>query len=150
MCIGDYLPVQPHNTDRNSYCESCLTAAQELEKGINDAPAASRQAVIEKLLSRRLCEKLEDVSKSACMHLLDSNRDKFRTYLLKEVPKNLDIMLCYEVSHACIGVKRQAFQDSKPTFTDAEIAALLRDNKENVRVAHPTHEALPEQRRNEL
>ncbi|MEQ2242236.1 hypothetical protein ILYODFUR_033597 [Ilyodon furcidens] len=158
ICVGHYLPVQPNNIDRYSYCESCLTAAREIEKGIKEAPAGSRQKVIEKLLSWRLCEKIltsndehvpKDKMKSACLHLLDSHRTQFRAALVKEELKNLEMVLCYELSYACIGVKRQTFQDSKATYTNIEIDALVRD-KENVRIAKPIHAASPEQRRNEL
>ncbi|XP_014910959.1 uncharacterized protein LOC106961626 isoform X2 [Poecilia latipinna] len=159
MCMGCSLPVQSHATDRYSYCESCLTAAREIEKGIKEAPAGSRHTAIDKLLSWRLCEKLltsnhehvsKDAMKSACIHLLDSHRTQFRAALVKKETKNLDIVLCYELSHACIGVKRQTFQDSKATLTDDEIAGMLRDNPENVRISQPIYEASPEQRRNEL
>ncbi|XP_014910960.1 uncharacterized protein LOC106961626 isoform X3 [Poecilia latipinna] len=131
----------------------------EIEKGIKEAPAGSRHTAIDKLLSWRLCEKLltsnhehvsKDAMKSACIHLLDSHRTQFRAALVKKETKNLDIVLCYELSHACIGVKRQTFQDSKATLTDDEIAGMLRDNPENVRISQPIYEASPEQRRNEL
>ncbi|KAM4534654.1 uncharacterized protein V3H82_024561 [Fundulus diaphanus] len=158
-CMGYYFPVQPHDTDSYTYCESCLTAAREIEKGIKEAPAGSRQTVIEKLLSWRLCEKIltsnhehvaKDKMKSACMHLLDSHHNQFRAALMKKELKNLDMVMCYELSHACIGVKRKTIQDSKATFTDTEIDALLRDNKENVRIAQPVRPTSSEQRRNEL
>ena len=40
----------------------------------------------------------------------DSNYDQFHAALVDKEPKNLDIVLCYEQSTACVGVKRQSFE----------------------------------------
>lgn len=39
---------------------------------------------------------------------LEINYDKFRTEILSGDSKHLDIRLCYELSLACVGVKRQS------------------------------------------
>ncbi|KAM4531543.1 uncharacterized protein PAE49_023708 [Odontesthes bonariensis] len=146
MCICHLLPVKPVDTDRYSYCESCLTAAREMDKAMKEVPAGRRHTVLEKLLRGQLCDKLltynhphvpKEKMKSSCKHLFDSHHDQFLAALVNEEPKNLEIALCYEQSHACVGVRRQAFEDSKATFTETDIDALLRDNKENVRIAQP-------------
>ncbi|KAM9346725.1 uncharacterized protein ABDE67_013366 [Symphorus nematophorus] len=158
MCF--LLPVQPDDMERYAYCESCLTAAREIEKAMKEAPAESRQTVVESLISGGVCEKLlyhkhdhvsQDKITSSCMHLLESHYDHFHIALLNKEPKHLDIILCYELSTACVGVKRQSFEDSKKsTFTDSDIEALLQNNKENVRIAQPTHPGSPGHSRDEL
>lgn len=40
----------------------------------------------------------------------ESHYDKFRVALANKEPKYLDIVLCYEQSRACVGVKRQSFE----------------------------------------
>lgn len=45
-------------------------------------------------------------------HIPDSHRDQFRTALMKNEATHLNIRLCYEASHACVGVKRKTFQVS--------------------------------------
>ncbi|TNN85501.1 hypothetical protein EYF80_004134 [Liparis tanakae] len=145
MCMY-LLPVKPKDVDRYAYCESCLTAAQEIEKAMKEAPAESRQTIVENLISGGVCEKLlsykhDHVSmaqiKSSCMHLLESHYNQFHEALVNKEPKHLDIVLCYEQSMACVGVKRQSFGSSKTTEIDIE--ALLLDNKEHLRIAQPVH-----------
>ncbi|XP_073351096.1 uncharacterized protein [Pagrus major] len=148
-CVTCVIPYKADDMERYAYCESCLTAAREIEKAMKEAPAESRQTVVKSLISGGVCEKMlsykhDHVSKdkmtSSCMHLLESNHDQFNLALVNKEPKHLDIVLCYEQSTACVGVKRQPFEDSrKSTFTESHIEALLRDNKENVRIARPTH-----------
>ncbi|KAM6905284.1 uncharacterized protein FYW49_015286 [Xenentodon cancila] len=157
LCLYYLLPVEAEHIDRYSRCESCLAAAQELEEAIKDTPPDSRQSVIEKLLSGQLCENLsynehvsKDKMKSTCRRLLNSHKEKFHVALVNEKQKNLSIVLCYEQSHACVGVKRQHFQDSKAIFTETDIDALLRDNQENVRVARPLHAGSPAHKRDEM
>ncbi|XP_076739704.1 uncharacterized protein LOC143418513 [Maylandia zebra] len=145
------LPVQPEEIDHYTYCETCLTVAQELEKSIKEAPVKSRNTVVKRLISGALCEKplphshhvSKDKLTSACRHLLESHRGQFYEALVNKEPKNLDIALCYEHSNSCVGVKRQTFEDSKGAFTESDIDALLRDNKENVRIAQPIHSGSP-------
>ncbi|CAB1422109.1 unnamed protein product [Pleuronectes platessa] len=153
------LPVQPDDTDRYSYCESCLTAAQEIEKAMKQTSAESRGTVVENLISGGVCEKLmsnkhdhhtNDKLLSSCSHLLDSNYDRFHAALVDKEPKHLDIVLCYEQSTACVGVKRQSFEDSKTPFEEGHIAALLQENKEKVRFAQPVHSGSPTGSRDEL
>ncbi|GLD69103.1 uncharacterized protein AKAME5_002041800 [Lates japonicus] len=113
---------------------------------MKEAPAESRQTVVENLISGGVCQKLlsykhdhitKDKLTSSCNHLLDSYYAQFHAALVNKEPKNLEIVLCYEQSPACIGVKRQSFEVSKTSFTDNDIDALLQDNKENVRIAQP-------------
>ncbi|KAM9394259.1 uncharacterized protein KZ484_005330 [Pholidichthys leucotaenia] len=146
MC--NLLLVQLKDGNRYTYCETCLKAAQGLERAIKEAPAASRKAVVEKLLSGELCEKLvshnhDQISKdklaSSCAFLLEANYKEFHAALLDKEPENLNVLLCYEQSNACVGVKLQTFEDSKGTFTAADIDALLHENKEKVRIARPVH-----------
>lgn len=40
----------------------------------------------------------------------DSHHDKFQAALMNKEPKNLDIVMCYEQSTACVGVKRMSFK----------------------------------------
>ncbi|KAG7504943.1 hypothetical protein JOB18_019899 [Solea senegalensis] len=40
----------------------------------------------------------------------DSHYAQFREALVNKEPKNLGIVLCYEESKACVGVKRQSFE----------------------------------------
>ncbi|KAE8283189.1 hypothetical protein D5F01_LYC18590 [Larimichthys crocea] len=160
LCMCSLLPppVQSDDTKRYIYCESCLTAAQEIEKAMKETPAESRERVVESLIRGGVCEKLlsnrhvsQEKMASSCMHLLESHYDKFRVALANKEPKYLDIVLCYEQSRACVGVKRQSFEDSKKnTFTESDIEALLRDNKENVRIAQPIHSGSPVHPRDEL
>ncbi|KAG7242911.1 hypothetical protein INR49_018166 [Caranx melampygus] len=157
MCF--LLPVQPEDVNRYIYCESCLTVAQEIEKALTEVPAESRGKAVKSLISGRACEKLlyykhdhisNDKLMSSCTHLFDSHHDQFHEALVNKEPKNLDIVLCYEQSTACVGVKRMSFKDSKTTFTESDIDALLRDNKENVRIAKPTYSGSPAHSRDEL
>ncbi|KAM6966104.1 uncharacterized protein LKV04_018602 [Tautogolabrus adspersus] len=157
MCF--VLPVQPKDTDRNAYCESCLSAAQEIERAIKETPAERRQTAVEELLHGAVCKKLNSiqhahVSKdklvSSCMKLIDSNYDQFYEALLTKEPKNLSVVLCYEQSTACVGVKRKSFEDSKTNFSDSDIEALLQANKDNVRVSQPIHSGSPVDSRDEL
>ncbi|XP_036944483.1 uncharacterized protein LOC119013738 isoform X3 [Acanthopagrus latus] len=151
--ILTYCVFNADDMERYAYCESCLTAAREIEKAMKEAPADSRQTVVKSLLSGGVCEKTlsykhDHVSKdkmtSSCMHLFESNHDQFNLALVNREPKHLDMVLCYEKSTACVGVKRQSFEDSKKsTFTESDIEALLRENKENVRIARPTHSGSP-------
>ncbi|KAM6913903.1 uncharacterized protein PEZ65_014408 [Lycodopsis pacificus] len=153
------VTARPDNVDRYAYCESCLTTAQEIEKAMKEAPAESRQTVVENLISGGVCEKLlsykhDDVSMdkmtSSCVHLLESHYDQFHEALVNEGPKHLDIVLCYEQSMACVGLKRQSFESSKTTFTESDIEALLRDNKAHVRIAQPVHSGSPVHSKDEL
>ncbi|XP_078017607.1 uncharacterized protein LOC144458627 [Epinephelus lanceolatus] len=159
MCMCYLLPVQPEDIDRYAYCESCLTAAREIEKALKEAPAESRQTVLEKLIIGGVCEKLlsykhshvsKDKMTSSCMHLLETHHDQFHVALANKEPKHLDIVMCYEQSTACVGVKRQSFQDSKMTFTGDVVEALLRDNKEHVRIAQPVPSGSPARSKDEL
>ncbi|KAF3700188.1 Centriolar coiled-coil protein of 110 kDa Centrosomal protein of 110 kDa [Channa argus] len=120
----------------------------EIEKAMKEVPSDSRQKVVENLISGGVCKKLlsyqqdhvsMDKMRSSCMHLLDSHHEQFREALVNREPKHLEIVMCYEQSTACVGVKRQSFKDSKTTFTKSVIDALLRDNKGNVRIAQPIH-----------
>ncbi|KAF1379490.1 hypothetical protein PFLUV_G00176590 [Perca fluviatilis] len=159
MCMCYLLPVQPEDMDRYAYCESCLTTAQEIEKAMKEAPDESRQTVVENLITGGVCEKLlsykhdhdsKDKTTSSCMHLLESHYDQLHVALVNKEPKHLDIVLCYEQSRACIGVKRQSSESSKTPFTESDIEALLRDNKEHVRIAQPVHSGSPVHSKDEL
>ncbi|KAM7386876.1 hypothetical protein PAMA_009484 [Pampus argenteus] len=75
--------MMSEDIDRNTYCESCITAAREIEKAMKEAPAESRQTVVENLISGGVCEKLlfhkhdhfsKDEMTSSCMHLLGKIR----------------------------------------------------------------------------
>ncbi|CAK6964734.1 hypothetical protein PFLUV_G00176590 [Scomber scombrus] len=159
MCMFYLLPVQPEDIDRYAYCESCLTVAQEIEEALKETPAESRQAVIEHLISGGVCDKLlsykhgqssKDKMTSYCIHLLDSHYDNFHAALVNKEPKHFGVVLCYEQSTACVGVKRQSFEGSKTTFTESDIDALLWKNKENVRIAKPIHSGSPVHSKDEL
>lgn len=95
--------------------------------------------VCEKLLTKQVPE---DKMKSSCLDLLGqsikqqdwslfmsyysnnlhlyvdpgSHYDQFSSALLTKEPKRLDIVLCYEQSTACVGVKRLSFQVSLDTL----------------------------------
>ncbi|KAM9843382.1 uncharacterized protein ACBR49_012598 isoform 2-T2 [Aulostomus maculatus] len=141
-----FLPVLTEDVDRHIYCESCLATAKEVEEALKDAPAGGRHTLVETLLSGDVCEKLpsgkhfsKDKIASACLHLLESHHNQFHAALVAKNPKHLDIVLCYEQSRACVGVKRQSFEDSKLPFTERDIDALLHDNKERLRISQPVH-----------
>lgn len=151
--------MQLKETDRNAYCESCLTAADEIEKALKEAPAESRLTVLEGLLHGGVCQKLQSfqharVSKdkliSSCMQLMDSNYEQFYEALATKEPNNLKIILCYEQSKTCVGVKRKSFEDSKKTFSDSDIEALLQSNKVNVRIVQPIHSGSQDHLKDEL
>ncbi|KAJ4931698.1 hypothetical protein JOQ06_010138 [Pogonophryne albipinna] len=160
MFICNLLPVKPKDLDRYAYCESCLTTAQEIDNAIKGAPAENRQTVVENLLNGGVCEKLQTLKHdlvsqenmiSSCKHLLESHYDQFHVALMnKEPTARLDIVLCYEQSKACIGVKRQSFESSKTTSFESDIEALLLDNKEHVRIAQPVHSGSPMHSSDEL
>lgn len=40
----------------------------------------------------------------------ESHYDQFHAALVNKEPKHLDILLCYEQSTACVGVKRTSFE----------------------------------------
>ncbi|AWP18920.1 Hypothetical protein SMAX5B_020886 [Scophthalmus maximus] len=131
----------------------------EIEKAMKKAPAERKQTVVENLIRGGVCKNLlshkhdhntNDKLMSSCRHLLDSNYEQFHAALVNKEPKNLDIVLCYEQSTACVGVKRQSFEDSKATFTESDIDALLQDNKESVRIAQPIRSGSPMHSRDEL
>ncbi|CAJ1075006.1 hypothetical protein PFLUV_G00176590 [Xyrichtys novacula] len=145
--------------DRYVDCESCLTAAQEIEKSLKGAPAESRQTIVKGLLHGDVCKKLHSfqhahISKDkliiSCMKLMDSNYDQFYEALVAKEPNNLGIVLCYEQSRACVGVKRQSFEDVKQSFSADDIEALIQANKEKVRISQPVHSGSRESPRDEL
>ncbi|KAF6732476.1 Centriolar coiled-coil protein of 110 kDa [Oryzias melastigma] len=79
ICMLYFIPTQAEKKDRHMYCESCLKAAQVIEKVLKETPSESRQRVAEKLLAGQLCNELlsynqDHVSKdkmlSACRDLL--------------------------------------------------------------------------------
>ncbi|KAF7654114.1 hypothetical protein LDENG_00073850 [Lucifuga dentata] len=152
------LAAQPKDVDRYAYCESCLTTANEIEKAMKEAPAESRQKVIESLISGGVCERLLFYKnnhlykhmKSSCIHLLDNHSDQFYAALVNKEPKHLDIILCYEQSAACVGVKRKSFENSKSPFKNSDIDALLQDNKEKVRLTQPVRSGSPFPSKDEL
>lgn len=45
-----------------------------------------------------------------CIPCTESHYDQFNTALMNKEPKHLDIVLCYEQSRACVGVKRTSFE----------------------------------------
>ncbi|XP_078807738.1 uncharacterized protein LOC144994301 [Oryzias latipes] len=146
ICMFYFIPTQAQKKDHHMNCESCLKAAQVMEKVIKETPTESRQRVVEKLLGGQLCHHLlsynqehatKDKVLSACTELLDSHRDQFLAALAREEPKNLSIVMCYEQSHACVGVKQKSQEDSKVDFAESDIEALLQTHKENVRIAQP-------------
>ncbi|RVE69514.1 hypothetical protein OJAV_G00078670 [Oryzias javanicus] len=148
ICMLYFVPTQAEKKDRHMYCESCLKAAQVMEKIIKETPSESRQRVAEKLLAGELCSELlsynqDHVSKDkmlyACRELLDSHRDQFHAAVAHEEPKNLPVVMCFEQSHACVGVKQKSQEDSKVDFAESEIEALLHKHKKNVRIAHPVN-----------
>ncbi|KAG7504940.1 hypothetical protein JOB18_019899 [Solea senegalensis] len=119
VCTCFLLPVQPKETDRQTYCESCLTMAQEIEKVLKQAPDENRQTAVKNLISGGVCKKVSSFKNdhktnnklvSSCIQLLDSHYAQFREALVNKEPKNLGIVLCYEESKACVGVKRQSFE----------------------------------------
>ncbi|XP_078140697.1 uncharacterized protein LOC144539473 [Centroberyx gerrardi] len=159
MCTFQLLAAQPQGVDRYTYCESCLTTAQEIERVMKEAPAEGRQRAVESLISgdvceRRLFHKHGDLSKdkmaSSCKHLLDDHYDQFHAALVNKEPEHLDIVLCYEQSTACVGVKRHSFENSKTTFKDSDIDTLLRHNEASVRIAQPIRTSSPVPPKDEL
>ncbi|KAA8585091.1 hypothetical protein FQN60_003785 [Etheostoma spectabile] len=136
-----------------------LTAPSEIEKAMKEAPNESRQTVVENLIAGGVCEKLmsykhdhdsKDTMTSSCVQFLESHYDQLHVALVNKEPKHLDVVLCYEQSRACIGVKHQSSESSKTPFTESDIEALLRDNKEHVRIAQPVHPGSPVHSKDEL
>ncbi|XP_077412332.1 uncharacterized protein LOC144043021 [Vanacampus margaritifer] len=145
LCSCFFLHVQTENIDRYAYCESCIIAAKEFEKEMQEAPVESRQALVDDLISE-VCNRLnshkqftKDKLTTACIQLFDSHYDQFHAALLSHEPDRLDVVLCYEKSTACVGIKRHSFEDSKIPFTDDYIENLLQNHKDNVRITQPIH-----------
>lgn len=138
----------PRGVDRYAYCESCLATTQEMETIERKLSLGSRAQLVEKLVDDVLCESASfqrrahlpaDQLRTACKHLLDVYGEEFRDALLRRrESERLDILLCYESSLACVGVKRHADQN-KNSFTDSDIEALMQHNSVDLRVARPVH-----------
>ncbi|KAK7940367.1 hypothetical protein WMY93_003693 [Mugilogobius chulae] len=142
VLLVSYLTlVQSEEIDRKLLCESCLTAAKEIEKALQDAPIKNRKTVIKKLMQGAVCYKLPEDKRSPCLHLFGLHQDEFRQALSGKDSKQLDILLCYEHSTACVGVKLQSFKDQRSTTLESDIEALLRENKDKVRFVKPIHSA---------
>ncbi|KAI9999509.1 hypothetical protein NQD34_018465 [Periophthalmus magnuspinnatus] len=86
-----------------------------------------------------VCHKLPEDKISSCLHLLGMHQDEFIQALSGQEPKQLDIVLCYEQSTACVGVKLHTFMDRTSTTLERDIDALLYENKDKVLFAKPTH-----------
>lgn len=140
VCLIRLSSGQAHGIDPSLFCESCLEIVKEIENVMGKTTThESRQRAIERVLSGDLCQKheREDMTTS-CKHLFEINYDKFRTEMLNGVTKHLDIRLCYELSLACVGVKRQSqMVKGKSTFEEDDIRALLHANKDRVRTTRP-------------
>ncbi|KAG5832603.1 hypothetical protein ANANG_G00292860 [Anguilla anguilla] len=143
----------PRGVDRYAYCESCLATTQEMEAIERKLSLGSRPQLVEKLVDDVICENVSfqrrahlpaDQLRTACKHLLDVYGEEFRDALLRRrESERLDILLCYESSLACVGVKRHADQvgqqENKNSFTDSDIEALMQHNSVNLRVGRPVH-----------
>ncbi|KAJ8254200.1 hypothetical protein COCON_G00208120 [Conger conger] len=152
MCsIG--APVElPHGVDHYAYCESCLATTKEMETIEKKLSLGSRPQLVERLVDDVLCESASfqrhahlpvDKLRAACKHLLDVHGEEFRDALLRRESERLDILLCYEKSLACVGVKRHA-NKNKNSFTDNDIEALLQQNSADLRIARPVHSNITE------
>ncbi|CAL1588338.1 unnamed protein product [Knipowitschia caucasica] len=127
--------------ERKLLCESCLAAAKEIETALKDAPISGRMVVIKKLIRGYVCNKLAEDKRPSCMQLLGMFRDEFSQALAGKVsdPKQLGVVLCYEQSKACVGVKLHSFKEHPNLNLERDIDDLLRDNKEKVRFVKPIH-----------
>ncbi|KAJ8346073.1 hypothetical protein SKAU_G00302660 [Synaphobranchus kaupii] len=147
ICSLDASTQLPRGVDRYAYCESCLATTQEMETIERKLSLGSRPQLVERMIDDVLCESASfqthshlpvDQLRAACKHLLDVHGEEFRDALLRRESERLDILLCYESSLACVGVKRHTDQN-KNSFTDNDMEALLQQNSANLRTARPVH-----------
>lgn len=145
VCTFHLIVAQHQAADRSTHCESCLITAREIEKVLRDSPADARQPVLRRLLAGEVCERpvfhnhqvaSRDTLTACCKQLLEGHHEEFSEALLHGNPKHMEITLCYEQSHTCVGVKRQSFQNPKDTFKD-DLDALIQSNKGNMRISRP-------------
>ncbi|KAG9340434.1 hypothetical protein JZ751_021547 [Albula glossodonta] len=118
----------------------------------------SRPQLVERLVDDILCETAsfqkhsdlpDDKFTVACKHLLDVHGEDFRDALLRRESERLDVLLCYQSSLACVGVKRHANQN-KASFKDSDIENLLEENRENIRITRPVHTNFTKMDKDEL
>ncbi|KAJ8251511.1 hypothetical protein GJAV_G00222140 [Gymnothorax javanicus] len=146
MCSFGASTELPRGVDRYAYCESCLATSKEMETIEKKLSFGSRTQLVDKLVDDVLCESASfqrhsdipvDQLRTACKHLLDVHGEEFRDALLRKKSTRKDILLCYESSFACVGVKRHTNKES--SFTDKDIEELLQKNNAELRIARPVH-----------
>ncbi|KAK6312287.1 hypothetical protein J4Q44_G00179510 [Coregonus suidteri] len=102
VCLFELLAAQTDDVDCYTYCESCLTTAQEIESILKKYTAESRRDVVEKLVSGAVCgtapfhkngQLSKENMKTSCKYLFDVHHEEFRTALLGREAERLDIAL---------------------------------------------------------
>ncbi|KAG5280381.1 hypothetical protein AALO_G00088450 [Alosa alosa] len=140
MCLFHLSMGQARGVDQSLYCESCVETAKEIENVMGKATSSDRLSVIEHVVRGNLCQKHKRKDmKTSCIHLFEIHHEKFRTEMLTGNSQHLEIRLCYELSLACVGVKRLS-QADKRTFEEDDIRTLLHANKDRVRTTRPLAE----------
>ncbi|KAG8433048.1 hypothetical protein GDO86_017356 [Hymenochirus boettgeri] len=133
----------PPGVDRRTYCETCLATVQELKKTQSITPGVTGWTKI-KAHSRKVCTALTfekqsfslDKAAIACNHLLEVYGEKFEEAFLTEQKKDLlEATLCYMLSKACTGVKRNSFKAQN--FDDEALETFLQKHGASVRRSKP-------------
>ncbi|XP_066544972.1 uncharacterized protein LOC136712345 [Amia ocellicauda] len=145
MCALESAAELPPGVDRNTYCESCLAAVKELKGFLREPSTQPSEARVRTRLAS-VCKAdtfngynlPTDNMVAACRHLLDTHDKEFLELLLSRRTGELDVLLCYELSLACVGVRRRQQENrEKAEFTDMD--SFLQGQKEKVRFVNPVH-----------
>ncbi|XP_077130997.1 uncharacterized protein LOC143785764 [Ranitomeya variabilis] len=140
VVVGAEDKLPPH-VERRIYCETCLATVQELKKAVKvHAAELSRTKIrgemIDVCKSLKFEEKYLAEARTGCMHLLDVYEDKFEETFLKEKEDAFEANLCYLHTRACIGVKRNSFQEQNQKYEDG-IIEFIKNHGDQVRHAKP-------------
>ncbi|KAM4023909.1 uncharacterized protein ACNLHF_024868 [Anomaloglossus baeobatrachus] len=132
----------PSSDERRIYCETCLATVQELKKAVKvHAGEVSRTKI--KAEMSKVCksltfeEKYLAEARNGCKDLLDVYEDKFEETFLREKEDTFEANLCYMHTRACIGVKRNSFQEQTQKFEDGIIEDFIKNHGDRVRHAKP-------------
>ncbi|KAK6475957.1 hypothetical protein HHUSO_G23955 [Huso huso] len=141
----------PPGVDHNTYCECCLATVLELKKGLQ---VPSEEPRMVKTLIENTCRTAHfqstsvpaDIMKRVCEHLIEVHGEALNEVLQSRSKDDFEILLCYEHSLACTGVKRNNPQNNgKPPFKDQDIKILLEKNHKKVRFVNPVHSSTREE-----